>query len=93
MRDPIPIFVDLARVRQIDEDAFEAICHSMGYNINNLSDDEVQSISEKIKYEIVRYDDIIIMKRYIGYYIWNIKLMREEDEEKYEKIISSIPWS
>ena len=92
MRDPKPVFLDLARVLQIGRKIFDVICDFAGIRTTNRSDEELDKICSTFKHKIVRYENVYFIRIYGCIYGYNAERDVIFDPETMKDVLSMIIW-
>lgn len=53
MSEPVPIFIDLARLKQLDTGAYEWVLDSLGIEVD---DDDLEQVSASLRADIFRFE-------------------------------------
>lgn len=75
-REPIPVFIDLARLRDIDDAAFRWTVKHLHLPLDEFDPDidELSRIGRELRVDIIKYDKYLILR------LWNDIIIWDRDE-------------
>lgn len=72
MRDPIPVFINLVRLRDLSTDAFNWVVDSLGIDVDPTDEADLQEVAGLLEADIIRYGRKIVLRDRDGDpYIWD----------------------
>ncbi len=99
MSEPKPVFLDIVRVFQTNEDMFEILCDIAGIylpsNWRKLSetDEALMTCFKKYTHQIVRYENVYITNINSQIHIFDGKTYYDKDVKDFKEVLSNITWN
>jgi len=93
LREPIPVFIDLARLRDIDDAAFRwTVKHlHLPLDESDPDEDDLATVGNGLRVDIIRYDKYLILRLWNDVIIWDRDARTFVAEKLLSRELSTLP--